>query len=132
MDGTHVQAPLHCVITSVVSPVLLSPGLCGLHHTICATVLPVAMSEGISAASNEDSIPATTATATTTAESDKGLFGQLLVPGSSLHPTFLLVLDGAFGLLLCVFLGLLFLTGGNGHLFALIGLEGCLWASVKW
>ncbi|KAI0698907.1 hypothetical protein BC835DRAFT_1412918 [Cytidiella melzeri] len=57
---------------------------------------------------------------------------NILTPGSSLDPTFLLILDGAFGTLLCVFLGLLYLTGGNIHIFALIGIEGCLWASVKW
>lgn len=56
----------------------------------------------------------------------------VLTPGSSLHPTFLLILNGAFALLLCVFLGLLALTRGNIHIFALICIEGCLWASVKW
>ncbi|KAI0092588.1 hypothetical protein BDY19DRAFT_990299 [Irpex rosettiformis] len=79
--------------------------------------------------------PATKATATgmnTADGSDNGLFGQILAPGSSLHPTFLLVLDGAFGLLFCVFLGLLFLTSGNVHILALMLIEGCLWASVKW
>ena len=49
-----------------------------------------------------------------------------------MHPTFLLILDVAFGLLLCVFLALLFLTRGHLHIFILIGIEGCLWASVKW
>jgi hypothetical protein len=61
-----------------------------------------------------------------------GFLSNVFTPGSSLHPTFLLILDGAFGMLLCVFLGLLFLTRGNVHIFALIGIEGCLWASVKW
>lgn len=63
---------------------------------------------------------------------DTGFLGNILTPGSSLHPTFLLILDGAFALLLCVFLGLLVLTRGNVHIFALIGIEGCLWASIKW
>ncbi|KAI0347046.1 hypothetical protein BDW22DRAFT_1425126 [Trametopsis cervina] len=61
-----------------------------------------------------------------------GSFPNILTPGSSLHPSLLLILDGAFGLLLCVFLGLLVLTKGSVHIFALIGIEGCLWASVKW
>ena len=69
---------------------------------------------------------------TTTVNHDESFLAQILEPGSSLHPTFLLILDGAFALLLCVFLGLLFLTGGNIHILALIGIEGGLWASVKW
>ena len=83
---------------------------------------------------------ASTAMATTTSEttshtssdSGSGLIANILTPGSSLHPTFLLILDGAFALLLCVFLGLLFLTRGNIHICALILIEVCLWASVKW
>lgn len=76
--------------------------------------------------------------ATTTSSSlpsdqrDTGFLANILTPGSSLDPTFLLVLDGAFALLLCVFLGLLFLTRGSIHIVALIGIEGCLWASIKW
>ena len=57
---------------------------------------------------------------------------EVLSPGSSFHPTFLLILDVAFASLLCVFLALLFLTRGNPHIIVLIGIEGCLWASVKW
>ncbi|EEB95482.1 hypothetical protein MPER_05545 [Moniliophthora perniciosa FA553] len=39
---------------------------------------------------------------------------EILKPGSSLHPTFLLILDAAFAALLIILLKL------------------CLWASVKW
>ena len=60
------------------------------------------------------------------------LFSNILTPGSSLHPTFLLAVDGAFGLLLLVFIGLAILTKGNFHVLALMCIEGCLWASVKW
>ena len=56
----------------------------------------------------------------------------LLTPGSSLHPTFLLAVDGAFALLLVVLVSLAIATRGNVHLFALIGIEGALWASIKW
>lgn len=56
----------------------------------------------------------------------------LLKPGSSLNPTFLLVLDGAFAALLCIFIALLFLLSGSLHIIALISIELCLWASVKW
>lgn len=59
-------------------------------------------------------------------------FSTLLTPGSSLHPTFLLLLDGAFVLLLVVFLALLWLTSGSIHIFVLISVELGLWASVKW
>jgi len=59
-------------------------------------------------------------------------FSDILKPGSSLHPKFLLVLDIAFVALLLILLGLAFLTAGNLHIFALIGIELALWASVKW
>lgn len=61
-----------------------------------------------------------------------GFFSNILTPGSSLNPTFLLALDIAFGLLLCVFLVLLVLTRGSVHIIVLIGIEACLWTSVKW
>ena len=57
---------------------------------------------------------------------------NILTPGSSTHPTFLLILDVAFAALLFVLLGMLVLTKGNIHVFALVAIEGCLWASVKW
>jgi len=68
----------------------------------------------------------------TTNQDGDTFFATLLTPGSSLHPSFLLILDGAFLLLLGVFLGLLWLTSGSIHIFVLIGVELGLWASVKW
>ncbi|KAK0498315.1 hypothetical protein EDD18DRAFT_1044835, partial [Armillaria luteobubalina] len=57
---------------------------------------------------------------------------QILTPGSSLHPTFLLILDLSFAALLVALMLLLFLTSGNVHFIGLIGIELALWASVKW
>ncbi|KAF4619211.1 hypothetical protein D9613_005600 [Agrocybe pediades] len=59
-------------------------------------------------------------------------FSKILQPGSSLHPTFLLLVDCAFALLFVVFIIMAFLTSGNFHVFALMFIEACLWASVKW
>ncbi|KIO32873.1 hypothetical protein M407DRAFT_241289 [Tulasnella calospora MUT 4182] len=60
------------------------------------------------------------------------LLAQFLTPGSSRYPLWIALLHGAFAALLCVFLGLLWMTGGNFHIFVLIGIEVCLWASVQW
>ncbi|KAF8592373.1 hypothetical protein K439DRAFT_1610191 [Ramaria rubella] len=57
---------------------------------------------------------------------------HILTPGSSLHPTFLLVVDGVFVFLLLVLFSLLIVTGGNLHFVALICITSALWASVKW
>ncbi|KAK7696621.1 hypothetical protein QCA50_001279 [Cerrena zonata] len=62
----------------------------------------------------------------------RDFISNILTPGSSMHPTFLLILDIAFASLLFVLLGMLVLTKGSIHVFALIAIEGCLWASVKW
>ncbi|KAF9263596.1 hypothetical protein L218DRAFT_324233 [Marasmius fiardii PR-910] len=59
-------------------------------------------------------------------------FSNILTPGSSFHPTFLLILDAAFIGLFFILLGLLFATHGNIHIIFLILVELCLWASVKW
>ncbi|KZP24578.1 hypothetical protein FIBSPDRAFT_1042042 [Athelia psychrophila] len=67
----------------------------------------------------------------TPAESSNFL-DNILTPGSSLNPTFLLIVDAAFTFLLLVFIMLAYLTGGSIHVFALMGIEFCLWASVKW
>ncbi|KAL5487827.1 hypothetical protein ACEPAI_5935 [Sanghuangporus weigelae] len=64
--------------------------------------------------------------------SQDNLFSTLLKPGSSLHPTFLRVLDATFATLLAIFISLLYLLSGNVHIIFLIGIELCLWASVKW
>ncbi|KAF9468932.1 hypothetical protein BDZ94DRAFT_1244957 [Collybia nuda] len=70
--------------------------------------------------------------ASRTEENQESFFFNILKPGSSLNPTFLAILDGAFAILFCVFLGLAYLTSGNPHIFALMGIELGLWASVKW
>ncbi|KAF6762776.1 hypothetical protein DFP72DRAFT_1061026 [Ephemerocybe angulata] len=59
-------------------------------------------------------------------------FNNILTPGSSLHPTFQAILNGAFAALLVILLVLAFLTSWNPHIFALIVIELALWASVKW
>ena len=60
------------------------------------------------------------------------LFGGILEPGSSLNPTFLLVVDGVFATLFVVLVALAVLTRGNVHLIVLTFIELGLWASVKW
>jgi len=57
---------------------------------------------------------------------------NILTPGSSLHPTFLIVVDCTFLLLLLIFITLAILTSGNIHVLVLMTIELCLWASVKW
>ncbi|KAF8901695.1 hypothetical protein CPB84DRAFT_1777214 [Gymnopilus junonius] len=59
-------------------------------------------------------------------------FANILKPGSSLHTTFLLIVDCAFLLLFLLFVVLAFVTSGNPHILALMGIQLCLWASVKW
>ena len=59
-------------------------------------------------------------------------FSGILAPGSSLNPTFLLVLDGALATLLVVLLSLFVITKYNPHLLFLSVIEICLWASIKW
>ncbi|KAH9843700.1 uncharacterized protein C8Q71DRAFT_10680 [Rhodofomes roseus] len=63
---------------------------------------------------------------------EQPLFNTLLAPGSSLHPTLLLLLDAAFVALFLVFLSLAILTRGNVHLLVLMVIEVALWGSVKW
>ena len=65
-------------------------------------------------------------------EQGDNFLSLLLQPGSSLNPTFLLILDGAFATLIVIFLGLLYLTQGNVHFFVLLLITICFWASVKW
>ncbi|KAF5369932.1 hypothetical protein D9758_001243 [Tetrapyrgos nigripes] len=71
-------------------------------------------------------------TDTTSTETDSlSFFSNILTPGSSLHPTFLLILDGAFAALFVILLGLFFITKSI-HFVALVAIELALWASVKW
>ena len=69
---------------------------------------------------------------TPTVDASESFFTQILDPGSSFHPTFLLILDGAFASLLLLLLALLYVTSGNVHFLGLIGVELGLWASIKW
>lgn len=71
---------------------------------------------------------------TTSADSasDDSFIANILQPGSSLNPTFLLIVDGAFAFLLFVFIMLAFLTAGNIHILVMMGIELALWGSVKW
>ncbi|KAJ3490302.1 hypothetical protein NLI96_g1522 [Meripilus lineatus] len=68
----------------------------------------------------------------TSQQESNDFFSNILTPGSSLHPTFLLLLDVAFGSLFLVFIGLAVLTKGSLHILALMVILGALWASVKW
>lgn len=61
----------------------------------------------------------------------ESLISHILTPGSTLNAPFLLVLDGAFAILLVVFLSLLAATWSL-HFVALTFIELGLWASVKW
>jgi len=65
-------------------------------------------------------------------EQSESFFSDVLEPGSSFHPTFLALLDGAFAFLFVVLVSLAYLTSGNLHLIFLILIELALWASVKW
>lgn len=73
-----------------------------------------------------------TSSTTDPALASSSFFSNILTPGSSLHPTFLFLVDGAFGALLLVLLSLAIMTRGNLHFFALMAIEVALWASVKW
>jgi hypothetical protein len=66
------------------------------------------------------------------AKPEESFIATILQPGSSLNPTFLAILDGAFASLFLVLLVLALLTSGNLHVFVLLGIELSLWASVKW
>lgn len=63
---------------------------------------------------------------------EQSIFSTLLTPGSSLHPTLLLLLDAAFLVLFLLFISLAIATNGNVHILVLMGIEVALWASVKW
>ncbi|KAI0320632.1 hypothetical protein OF83DRAFT_1169176 [Amylostereum chailletii] len=65
-------------------------------------------------------------------QSDTSFFANILTPGSSLHPTFLFILDFVLAFLAFTFVSLIVLTGGNIHVIALLVIELGLWASIKW
>jgi len=64
-------------------------------------------------------------------DNDDFLF-NVLAPGSSLNPTFLVVVDGVLALLALTLVSLVIATGGNVHLIALLVIELALWVSIKW
>jgi len=56
----------------------------------------------------------------------------ILTPGSSLNPTFLLVVDAVLGLLALTLISLIVVSGGSVHPTALLLVELALWVSIKW
>lgn len=66
------------------------------------------------------------------AETEESFFADILKPGSSLHPTFLVIVDAVLAVLLVVLISLAFITSGNVHFIFLSVIELGLWASVKW
>jgi hypothetical protein len=65
-------------------------------------------------------------------DSDSSFFANVLAPGSSLNPTFLVIVHTAFFALFGVLTALAYLTSGNKHVLALIMIELALWATVYW
>lgn len=66
------------------------------------------------------------------AENSGGFLEDFFKPGASRKPEWIFALNLAFASLFGVFLGLLWMTGGNPHIWALMTVEACLWASVQW
>jgi hypothetical protein len=63
---------------------------------------------------------------------DNDFLSNILAPGSSLNPSFLLVVDVVLALLSLTLGSLAIVTGGNGHLIALLFITLALWVSIKW
>ena len=63
---------------------------------------------------------------------DNDFLSNILAPGSSLNPTFLLVVDIVLGLLSLTLGSFAIVTGGNVHLIALLFIALALWVSIKW
>jgi hypothetical protein len=66
------------------------------------------------------------------ADGDSDFLSNILAPGSSLNPTFLLVVDVVLALLSLTLGSLAIVTGGNVHLIALLFIALALWVSIKW
>jgi hypothetical protein len=64
--------------------------------------------------------------------SGNDFLSTILTPGSSLNPTFLLVVDGVLALLALTLVSLIVVTGGSVHPIALLLIELALWVSIKW
>lgn len=66
-------------------------------------------------------------------DGDQGDFlSNILKPGSSLHPTFLLCVDIVIAILLLTLLGCTIVTHGNIHFILLSFVTVGLWGSIKW
>jgi hypothetical protein len=65
-------------------------------------------------------------------DGDSDFLSNILAPGSSLNPTFLLVVDVVLALLSLTLGSLAIATGGNVHLIALLFITLALWVSIKW
>ncbi len=66
------------------------------------------------------------------AAADSDFLSDILAPGSSLNPSFLLVVDVVLALLSLTLGSLAIATGGNFHLIALLFIALALWVSIKW
>ena len=67
------------------------------------------------------------------ADSDSDFLSNILAPGSSLNPGFLLVVDVVLALLSLTLGSLVVVTGGrNVHVIALLFIALALWVSIKW
>lgn len=64
--------------------------------------------------------------------SGNDFLSTVLEPGSSLNPTFLLIVDGVLALLALTLVSLIVVTGGSVHPIALLLIELALWVSIKW
>jgi ER protein Pkr1 len=119
--------------------------LCPCSSTVRLGVLPSPRSSGYSTVlvmvgSEPPGKDANTSTDTVTApvhstlsdKDDDDFLSNILAPGSSLNPTFLLVVDGVLALLALTLVSLVIATGGNVHLIALLVIELALWVSIKW
>jgi hypothetical protein len=63
---------------------------------------------------------------------DNDFLSNILTPGSSLNPSFLLIVDVVLALLSLTLGSLAIVTGGNVHLIALLFIALALWVSIKW
>ncbi|KAI9435901.1 hypothetical protein BJY52DRAFT_1182707 [Lactarius psammicola] len=65
-------------------------------------------------------------------DNDSDFLSAVLTPGSSLNPTFLLLVDGVLALLALTLISLIIVSGGSVHPIALLLIELALWVSIKW
>jgi ER protein Pkr1 len=65
-------------------------------------------------------------------QADSDFLSNILAPGSSLNPAFLLVVDVVLASLSLTLGSLAIVTGGNVHLIALLFITLALWVSIKW